>query len=399
MGNVRKLYFITICQALVFAYVIERLFASERGLSVLEMQYLLIFYSVVTMFCEIPAGILSDVWKKKYTLAVGTFICFFEFFISIFSYNVESFGLAYVAAAVGGALKSGTIEAILYESLKRENRTEDFLKIKGRLKFIKYSFYSLAAITGGYIAQYFGFVANYWLSLIAFPFAILAALSLDEPSRHGRVSTTVSFRLFFVKLKRGFGFVWNHDELREIVVVSAIIHAVLYGQLHEMSMLLYQDLNIGVQHFGLISLGITAVVAISGFVSPKLETKIVKKVPFVFSIVTASLSIFLFATLRFWWAIILLVVAIGILEILLPIFSRFIHDQAPDEIRVTITSTEAVVINLFSVGIGVACGYIADVYSIQTSFQVLACTLLLALAFKPVRDNQFIKDEHFTKKS
>lgn len=179
--NIILIYCITILQSLIFAYVIERVFGESRGLSVLEMQYLLILYSVFSIIFEIPAGVLADVWKKKYTLALGLAFCFFEFFVSIFSYSFPMFSLAYFTAAVGGSLKSGTLEAILYETLKEQNKEASYVQISGRLKFIKYSVSGLAAIVGGVIADSFGYEMNYWLSLIGFPISIILILNLYEP--------------------------------------------------------------------------------------------------------------------------------------------------------------------------------------------------------------------------
>lgn len=45
-GNIQKLFLITLSNSLIFAYVIERIFAQERGLSILEMQYILIYLRI-----------------------------------------------------------------------------------------------------------------------------------------------------------------------------------------------------------------------------------------------------------------------------------------------------------------------------------------------------------------
>lgn len=195
--NIVLIYFITSFQSLIFAYVIERVFGESRGLSVLEMQYLLILYSIFSIIFEIPAGVVADLWKKKYTLALGLAICFFEFFVSIFSHSFPMFGLAYFTAALGGSLKSGTLESILYQTLKEEQKESSFVQISGRLKFIKYTVSGLAAVVGGFIAEQFGYEMNYWLSLISFPVAIILILNLHEPRGNEAAPKNIVFNTMF----------------------------------------------------------------------------------------------------------------------------------------------------------------------------------------------------------
>jgi MFS family permease len=392
--NIGKLFIITICQGLVFAYVIERIFAQERGLTILEMQYLLIYYSIISVVLEIPAGVMADLWKKKYTLALGMFICIFEFVACIFAYNVYEFSLAYLAAAVGGSLKSGTIDSILYQTLKDIRREKEYVKIKGRLKFTKYGVSGLAAVTGGYIAQFHSYEMTYWLSLVSFPIGIYLAMTLFEKKVKGEKSSSVSYKSFFLHLKNGFYTLGANSNLRKLIVISGLIGAVLYGELHEMSMLVYPELSIDIKYFGYVSLAITIVGAMSGLVSGKLESKMKNNFVYILPFLIASATIFLFGTLPFWWTIIFLIAAIGILETLTPIFSGLIQENSPDELRVTISSMEAFMYNALCIIVGVVFGYIAELFSIQTGFQSVAILLLIAVFIKPtfISSNKFLAE-------
>lgn len=387
--NIIKLFFITICQALVFAYVIERLFAEERGLSVLEMQYLLIFFSVISFMLEIPAGVLADLWKKKYTLALGLFLCLFEFLFSIFAYNALEFSFAYIAAAIGGSLKSGTVDSILFQTLKDLKCEADYVKLKGRLKFVKYLVSGIAAVLGGYIAQFYGFEMTYWLSLCAFPFGVWLALALYEPgSVNKSITAKAHNRLFWGHLKSGLRISWTNNALRKMILVSGLTAAVLYGELHEMSMLVYPELNISLKYFGYISLCITIVGALSGLISGKLEKEIKLSSYFIPFFAMAGFALFLFGSLTVWWAIMFLIAAIGLLETLTPIFSGIIQNEAPDELRVTISSIESFSYNSISIIVGLIFGYIANLFSVQHAFQVLAGILILVTFMKPMKDKQ-----------
>jgi MFS family permease len=373
--NIILIYCITILQSLIFAYVIERVFGESRGLSVLEMQYLLILYSVFSIIFEIPAGVIADLWKKKYTLALGLAICFFEFFVSIFSYSFPMFSFAYFAAALGGSLKSGILESILYQTLKEQNKEALFVQISGRLKFIKYSVSGLAAIVGGYIADYFGYEMNYWISLIGFPVSIVLILNLFEPKVSVPVSKKIELASMFSHMKKGLSFTWNNHHLRNVILVSAVISAVLFGQLHEMSMLIYPDQGISVKYFGVVSLGITIIAAFSGFLANKIKEMIKNPYLYVFIFFVPSLAICIFGTVYEWWGVIFLMVAIGILEALTLVYNGLLQDESPDELRVTISSVSSFFHNAISIVIGLVFGYYAQMFSIHVSYQVLGFIL------------------------
>ncbi|HYK74158.1 MAG TPA: MFS transporter [Pseudoneobacillus sp.] len=377
--NIHFIFHITIFQSFIFAYVIERVFAESRGLSVLEMQYLLILYSLFSIIFEIPAGVIADLWKKKYTLALGLAICFFEFFVTIFSHSFPMFGLAYFAAALGGSLRSGTMESILYQTLKEDNKEASYVQVSGRLKFIKYAISGIAAIMGGFIADRFGYEMNYWLSLVGYPIAIVLILNLYEPKSLVRASEKMKFSSMFSHLKTGLDITWKNCQLKNVILVSAIIGAVLYGQLHEMSMLVYPDQGISVKYFGLVSLGITVISAVSGFFAERIKELLKKPYYYALFFLIPGLSIILFGTVTKWWGVLFLMLAIGILEVLTVVYSGFIQDESPDELRVTISSVSAFINNAISIVVGLLFGYYSKLFSIHVSFQMLGSILFILI--------------------
>ncbi|WP_442598685.1 MFS transporter [Neobacillus sp. D3-1R] len=382
--NLTLIYGITIFQSLIFAYVIERVFAELRGLTVLDMQYLLILYSVFSIVFEIPAGVLADIWKKKYTLALGLAICFFEFFVSIFSHSFPMFGLAYFAAALGGSLRSGTLESFLYQTLKEENKENSYVQISGRLKFVKYTVSGIAAIIGGFVADRFGYEMNYWLSLFGYPIAIVLILNLHEQKIGISAAKKVEWTSMLPLLKTGLELSWKNPQLKNVLFVSAIIGAVLYSQLHEMSMLVYPDQGISVKYFGLISLGITVISAFSGFFAEKIKEMLKKPFFYILIFLIPGLSIILFGTVLEWWGVLFLMIAIGILEALTVVYTGFILDESPDELRVTISSVSSFFNNVVSIVVGLLFGYYSKLFSIHVSFQMLGIILLILILVQSI---------------
>ena len=117
-ANIYKLYLYYFFHNLIFAYVIERLFALERGLTIQQMVYLEIIYAAIVLGLELPSGAFADRWSRKNIVIICSIFYFFEFFVLIFAYDFSIFVLSILCAAVGGALASGTINSMFYDSLK-----------------------------------------------------------------------------------------------------------------------------------------------------------------------------------------------------------------------------------------------------------------------------------------
>ncbi len=221
------------------------------------------------------------------------------------------------------------MESILYQTLKEENKEVSYVKLSGRLKFIKYTVSGVVAIIGGFIADHFGYEMNYWLSLFGYPVAIVLILNLYEPKSSVSVSKKVEWSSMVSRLKTGIKMTWKNNNLKNVIIVSSIIGAILYGQLHEMSMLVYPDLGISVKYFGMVSLGITLIAAFSGLLADRIKEMIKKPYSSLFIFLFQGPIIILFGTVDKWWGVLFLMLAIGILEALTVVYSGFIQNESP----------------------------------------------------------------------
>jgi hypothetical protein len=183
----------------------------------------------------------------------------------------------------------------------------------------------------------------------------------------------------YTHMKKGLAITWNNQHLRSVIFISAVVGAVLYGQLHEMSMLIYQEQGIAVKYFGLVSLGITIISAISSLFANRIKEMLQYPILYILFFLVPSVSIFIFGTIYKWWGVIFLIAAIGILEALTLIYSGLTQDESPDELRVTISSVSSFVHNAISIVIGLVFGYLAQVFSIHVSFKVLGTTLFVLI--------------------
>lgn len=68
LSNIRKLYVIRFFHNLIPAYVIERLFWEQRGMSIQMVVYTEIIFAVTVVLLEVPTGIIADKWGHSLSL-------------------------------------------------------------------------------------------------------------------------------------------------------------------------------------------------------------------------------------------------------------------------------------------------------------------------------------------
>ena len=181
LSNVKKQYWISFFQALIPAYVIERLFWQARGIDVQGVVWCEIIYALTVTLLEIPSGVLADRFGRRRMLLICGALDVAEFAILLFARDFWAFGLAVFLAGVGKALSSGSDNALLYDSLLAVGRQEDFEKLLGRLSAIDFAGSVAAALSGGVLANRLGFEFNYIVSACSMVIAFLVILTLKEP--------------------------------------------------------------------------------------------------------------------------------------------------------------------------------------------------------------------------
>lgn len=367
-NNIIKIFIISFFNSMIFAYVVERVFALERGLSLLQIQYIIIIYALVSLILEVPCGVLADKWKKKYVLALGLFFRAFEFFICIFAYRFGTFALAFSLAAVGGSLKSGTIDSLIYESLDKTNKKDSFEKYMGMIKLLRYSVTGTASIAGGFLAHKYGLTINYWLSLIGTPISILLSLTIYEPAVQR--ASKMKFKMF-EHVSKSVDIIKKHPGIGQVILYSGLTGAILYGQLHEMPSAAYPSLGIPVYMFGFITFTITLTGGLAGMLSGILTKKYSHRTIFNTILITSSIAIYLFSLSTNWLGIIYLIMAIFIMEIISPIAQGYIHKKIEDEYRATISSMQAFILQGLTIAVSLVFGFVANKLDIFGGFKAM----------------------------
>ncbi len=218
--NVLVIYAINFFIGLIFWYGIEKLFLTKYlFLGPSAIAYIVIVYGLIQVFLNIPTGALADRWSRKGMVIVSLVILFISTYIlgashSLTQYLIGTFGWGIYLVCI-----TGTLESILYDSLKQEKLASTYKKIYGRSQAIFMIGIFLSSSASGFIANLYGIRWAYYLTLISVSLAIFVSFLLTEPEFHKKQisNKVISHMIEAVTLIRG------SRMLIQIVLMSTVL--------------------------------------------------------------------------------------------------------------------------------------------------------------------------------
>src|SRR5665811_1353610 len=131
--NIPRLYLIKISKWFNMVMPVVVLFYQDNGMGMQKIFILKAIYSVAVVFMEIPSGWMADVWGRKKTLILGSILGSAGFLVYSFSYGFLAFEVAEIILGIGHSFVSGADSAMLYDSVKADNKTDKYTKEEGRI--------------------------------------------------------------------------------------------------------------------------------------------------------------------------------------------------------------------------------------------------------------------------
>lgn len=159
--NIKIFYWTEFWRSLVFIIPVWIAVLNERigvaGISI----YLAVGF-VTQLILELPTGALADLIGRKKTVILGHIIDALQYLGMAFATTLPQFALLSVLSGTAEALRSGSLEAIVYDSLKQDKRESEYKKIMSA-QGIRFQIGLMVSTALG------GFMGNYWerLSFIA----------------------------------------------------------------------------------------------------------------------------------------------------------------------------------------------------------------------------------------
>ncbi|MDQ4116644.1 MAG: MFS transporter [Actinomycetota bacterium] len=124
-------------QALHYAVPVFWLYAllfADSGLDVGEISVLFALWSAAGIVLEVPSGALADRWSRRGALAASGPVIGAGFAAWTVWPTFTGFAAGFLLWAAGGALASGSLEALVYDGLLVAGEADAYARVNGRLE-------------------------------------------------------------------------------------------------------------------------------------------------------------------------------------------------------------------------------------------------------------------------
>ncbi|MGG4033877.1 MFS transporter [Paenibacillus cisolokensis] len=380
LANIRILFAFRFFSSLIPAYVIERLFWEERGMTIQMVVYAEIIYALTIVLLEVPTGMMADRWGRKRMMVASALLGCSEFVILLFATEFWHFAVVVFLAGIGRSASSGTENALLYDTLQLQGKASSFEKQLGRLNACDLVAAILAALSGSWLAARFDLELNYWLSFGSALIALMLSMLLVEPkAAEGGEGAAAGDKIPFKRyVTESLRFFRQNPDVR-LVVLSGMVTGTAMVYLYEFWQLYANRLEVPVVFFGALSTAIMLLQLPGSLLAHALAERIGRR--------TLLIGITAVFVIGFAYAAVsrdvagmaaMLVVCLfsGVME---PVVSGYLHHRTGSATRATIDSFQSLGANLVSMLAGLGFGLFSARYDVfgGYGFIALLCGIFL----------------------
>jgi MFS family permease len=305
---------------------------------------------------ELPSGIMSDKLGRKWTQVSGAVCGFLGVLCYAAGTGFSVFAAGAILLGIADAMFSGNEDALLYDTLKQNNKSEEFQKYKGRIGSLDQTSLGISAVVSSGVVLLWGLHAAVIATAIPMFLSIIVCLFIIEPTVHKKTDTNI-----FAHLITSFKQVFKNKKLRLLLFGHAISWG--FGEtMYQFSAAFYKSL-VPAWTLGYFRAATNICAAIGNFISHRI-TKIIGPFRTVFHLGLVSQAIFLAAILMAnVWTLFIKQLNAGIWGIRLPARMAIMQAEFTDKERATMGNIVAFVGSLSFGLCSIFIGWIADIWS------------------------------------
>ncbi len=364
------------------------LFFQEHGLSLTQIMFLQAIYSISVAIFEIPSGYLADLFGRKNTIVMSTFLSFIGFLIFSFFGGFYAFAIAEVLIGIGGSLMSGSDSALLYDTLIETGDKRTYTKIEGRNYAIGNFSEAAAGILGGFLAVGSIYLPVYVQTAILF-LSIPIALSLVETTVHNDNKLEKSSKAILDILR--FTMIEN-KQLKWLIIYSSAM-GVATLSMAWFAQPFFKEIGISIAYFGILWAGLNFSAGITSFNSHKFDK--LESNRMLSSLALAMLlSFFLLGINSNLFGLLFILFVYLLRGIVTPILRNAINRNTTSNKRATVLSIRSFIIRISFAISAPFLGYIADNHSLSYSFYTLGIVVGFFSIFSAIKLNALSKSDN-----
>jgi MFS family permease len=166
-------------------YPLYALFFADHGMSGAGISALFAIWSVSGLVAEVPSGALSDRFSRRRVLAAGGILQAAAYALWLLAPGLPGFAAGFVLWGVGGALFSGTVEALVYETLGAAGAVDRYAGVRGLVTAAEHAAQVPSAAAATVLVATGGYGLVGWVSVGTCLAAAGLTCAFPDPPRAG----------------------------------------------------------------------------------------------------------------------------------------------------------------------------------------------------------------------
>lgn len=167
-------------QCAMFPLPVIMLFYRYKGATIGDFFLIQGIFSIFTFALEIPSGYFGDLFSRKKVIMLGLFFYLVGNFVWVFGTGFWGIMGGEAMFAISHSLCSGTIEAYLYDLLKKEHKERKMHQKLGKLETYSGISMTVATLTGGILYYNIGPESVVWGSILTTSIALTITFFLPD---------------------------------------------------------------------------------------------------------------------------------------------------------------------------------------------------------------------------
>jgi MFS family permease len=239
---------------------------SDTGLSVWQISSLFVIWSAGSTLLEVPSGAWADAVSRRLLLCVAPLFAAVAFTLWVLVPSYPAFAVGFLLWGAGGALSSGSLEALVYSELDRLGAAGRYARVMGRARTAETIGVLLATVLAGPVLAAGGYPAVGAASVVVCLLA--AAVATRFPEHRAAAEADDEEELSWsAGLRAGLTEVRADRSVRAAVLLLAVVTAV-WGALDEYTPLLAVDTGVARETVPALLLLLWAGVTVGGLLVP-----------------------------------------------------------------------------------------------------------------------------------
>lgn len=348
----------------------------QQYLTYTQITFLVGYQFAIQLITELPTGAFADLLGKKAAIAIAYTLEAISIFLFPFSSTFTQFLVIYTLLGLSESFSSGSEDAIYYDTLKQDNRQEEFSFISSRRTFWIQIGLMSGAVLGGLISIFHP-TLPFYLEAITHLISVALILMTIEPSIDTAVFTLKNYaRQIFDGAKQ----ILKNPHIRQVSFYYIIVGGITWSIQRFFNNALLVSLGFSGAQIGL-TLGMLRVVNILILMKLlKLDRIFTKTRSILFFPVVMAIALLPGILLTQQTVIPFVAAAMMAATARWIILGKYTNDEFDSKYRATAISTLNMLVNIIFVALMFASGPVIDHYGgVKTFFSIMGLITILTV--------------------